>query len=150
MMAVDWDETTPINSENLNDDGVEAAYPVGSIYMNANTDENPETLLGFGTWDSFGEGRVLVGVDDSDSDFDEAEKTGGEKRHTLTTSEMPSHSHRTATGEDSGDYDYGENIVATPRLQGRNGYTDTNSVGDGNSHNNLQPYITVYMWIRTA
>ena len=55
------------------------AYPVGSIYMNATNSTNPATLLGFGTWSSFGAGRVLIGLDSSDTDFDSAEETGGAK-----------------------------------------------------------------------
>ena len=61
------------------------AYPVGSIYMNCSNATNPGTLLGFGTWATFGAGRVLVGIDSSDTDFDGAEETGGSKTHTLTT-----------------------------------------------------------------
>ena len=72
---------------------LEALYPVGSIYMNAVSDTNPATLLGFGTWAAFGAGRVPVGVDTTDEDFDEGGLTGGAKTHTLTTSEMPTHSH---------------------------------------------------------
>ena len=59
------------------------------------------TLLGFGTWSSFGEGRVLIGIDSSDSDFDSAEETGGSKTHTLTEAQLPSHRH-TVGSNDSG------------------------------------------------
>ena len=71
------------------------AYPVGSIYMNCSNATNPGTLLGFGTWSSFGAGRVLIGLDSSDTDFDSAEETGGAKTdsHTLTIAELPSHTH---------------------------------------------------------
>ena len=54
---------------------------------------NPASLLGFGTWSAIGAGRMLVGVNAADADFDAAEKTGGAKTHTLTTAEMPSHTH---------------------------------------------------------
>ena len=64
------------------------AYPVGSIYMNASNATNPGSLLGFGSWSSFGAGRVLVGIDSSDTDFDGAEETGGSKTHALTTGEF--------------------------------------------------------------
>ena len=70
-----------------------AAYPVGSIYMNASNSTNPATLLGFGTWAAFGAGRMPVGINSGDSDFDTAEETGGAKTHTLTTAQMPSHDH---------------------------------------------------------
>ena len=68
------------------------AYPVGSIYMNATNATNPGTLLGFGTWASFGAGRVLIGLDSSDTDFDSAEETGGSKTHTLSVAELPAKS----------------------------------------------------------
>ena len=68
-------------------------YPVGSIYINAAVATNPGTLLGFGTWAAFGAGRVIVGIDSTDTDFDAAEETGGAKTHTLTVSELPSHTH---------------------------------------------------------
>ena len=77
------------------------AYPVGSIYMNCSNATNPGTLLGFGTWASFGAGRVLIGLDSSDSDFDSAEETGGSKTHTLTEAQLPSHRH-TVGSNDSG------------------------------------------------
>jgi len=78
-----------------------SAYPVGSIYMNASVATNPATLLGFGTWSAFGAGRVLIGLDAGDADFDTAEETGGAKTHTLTEAEMPSHSHTGTTGNQS-------------------------------------------------
>ena len=71
------------------------AYPIGSIYISYNN-TNPGTLFG-GTWESFGSGRTLVGINSSDTAFDTVGKTGGEKTHTLTVAEMPSHTH-TFTG----------------------------------------------------
>jgi hypothetical protein len=75
-------------------------YPVGSVYINAAVSTNPGTLLGFGTWAAFGAGRVLVGLDAGDVDFDTVEETGGAKTHTLTVDEMPSHTH-TQAGSDN-------------------------------------------------
>ena len=69
------------------------AYPIGSIYMNATVATNPATLLGFGTWVAFGAGKVPVGIDATDTDFDVIKETVGTKTHTLTTSEIPSHTH---------------------------------------------------------
>ena len=68
------------------------AYPIGSIYI-AVVSTNPATLLGFGTWSAFGTGRTLVGIDTGDTDFDVVEETGGAKTVTLTSTEMPSHTH---------------------------------------------------------
>ena len=61
---------------------LDTIYPIGSVYINATNSTNPSTLLGFGTWVAFGAGRVPVGIDSSDEDFDAAEETGGEKTHT--------------------------------------------------------------------
>lgn len=120
------------------------AYPVGSIYINATDDTNPATLLGFGTWSAFGAGRVMVGFDSGDTDFDAAEETGGAKTHTLTTDEMPAHTHSITTA-DSG---AGSNKYATGVSTAAAGATG--STGGGSAHNNLQPYITCYFWKRTA
>ena len=65
--------------------------PVGYIYMSV-LSTSPATLFG-GSWVRIGHGRVLVGQDPSQTEFDTAEETGGEKTHTITTSELPSHAH---------------------------------------------------------
>ena len=70
---------------------LETTHPVGSLEINT-SGINPSEYLG-GEWESFGSGRTLVGVDSSDSDFDTVEETGGEKTHTLTTNEIPAHTH---------------------------------------------------------
>lgn len=124
---------------------LEKVYPVGSIYINASVSTNPATLLGFGTWTAFGAGRVLVGLDSTDTDFDSAEETGGAKTHTLTTSEIPSHTHTTTIGVASGGSAPGALENRTPT--GGVNYTSS-STGGGQAHNNLQPYIVVYMWKR--
>ena len=128
-------------------------HRVGDIIFSA-SDENPSTIYG-GTWVAWGKGQVPVGVDASDSDFNTVEKTGGEKEHTLTVDEMPSHSHiqtwngNIMVGGGSG----GESTNGSYLNEGGNGIypaTLTNNVGNSHSHNNLQPYITCYMWKRTA
>lgn len=120
-------------------------YPVGSIYINATNSANPATLLGFGTWSAFGAGKVMVGIDSGDTDFDTAEETGGAKTHTLTVAELPSHRHSVGSltlATDSG--------VAERKVGGADGPDYTGYTGGGNAHNNLQPYIVVYMFKRTA
>ena len=124
-------------------------YPVGSIYINASDGTNPGTLLGFGTWVAFGAGRVPVGIDATQTEFDTAEETGGAKTHTLTISEMPSHNHNQPAGilppPNANDLDV---TGGNARTLGDNVSTD--NTGGGNAHNNLQPYIVVYMWKRTV
>ena len=124
------------------------AYPVGSIYMNCSNATNPGTLLGFGTWESFGAGRVLTGIDSSDTDFDTAEETGGSKTKTLSVSELPSHNH-TITLRGNGENEEVNFPAAGDSLNpGRTATTD--STGSGSAFSLVQPYIVVYMWKRTA
>jgi hypothetical protein len=126
---------------------VRAIYPVGSIYIST-SNTNPAGLFGFGTWEIFGNGRVLVGVNESETEFNTVMKTGGEKTHALTIAEMPSHNHKV-------DHDtlamYGDG----PQANGGDGLApeatiSTQNTGGGQPHNNLQPYITVYMWRRKS
>ena len=119
---------------------LDALFPVGTIYQSTKS-TNPSTFLG-GTWTAL-TGRVLVGAG---TDFP-AGTTGGEKTHTLTIAEMPSHTHpssipnvvqNTATGSTN----YG--------FLGDGSYKDSGSSGGGAAHNNMPPYRSVYMWERTA
>lgn len=84
------------NAEALKDTLRDIFYPIGTIYESVNP-TNPSEFIG-GTWESWGAGKVSVGVDVSQTEFATVEKTGGEKTHTLTTNEMPSHTH-TFTGK---------------------------------------------------
>jgi hypothetical protein len=137
-------------------------YPVGSIYISV-VSTNPATLLGVGTWSAFATGRTLVGIDAGQTEFDTVEETGGAKTHTLTEAEMPSHTHV----QNAHSHVQGVNSATTGGLSGyapdtstntraNSGYStsDTTAVnqntGGGGAHNNLQPYIVVYMWKRTA
>ena len=131
-------------------------YPTGSIYMST-ASANPSTLFPNTTWAVFGEGKVLVGYDEDDSDFS-AGATGGSKTHTLTVDEMPEHSHtQNNVVESTGqlvdidllvttDNDAQSSDIDNRTTKG----TTTFSTGGGQAHNNLQPYVTVYMWKRTA
>ena len=127
---------------------LQAVYPVGSIYINATVATNPATLLGFGTWVAFGAGRVMVGIDSTDTDFDAAEETGGAKTVTLTTSQIPSHTH-TATLMGNGE-DEQQDLPAAGDNTNPSRTMTTSATGGGAAHNNVQPYIVVYMWKRTA
>lgn len=141
-----------INAQNLNQlqaniiEALKALRPVGSLYFTT-VATNPATVLGFGTWKLWGAGRVPVGVDTSDTNFNTVEKTGGEKTHTLTVNENAKHDHllnlksvQVASGSGSWVAQYAETGQNISSMQ---------SAG-GQAHNNLQPYITCYMWKRTA
>ena len=155
-----------------------ALYPVGSIYMSVKN-SNPSTYFG-GTWVAWGTGRVPVGVNTNDTNFATVEKTGGASTVTLTTAQIPSHSHAKgtlATASAGGHTHDLKNQKASWGTSGGNrvlidatsGYTavsnktttsagshshtisgSTAAAGSGSAHNNLQPYITCYMWKRTA
>ena len=155
-----------------------AVYPVGSIYMSVNN-VNPSSYFG-GTWIAWGSGRVPVGVDTSNTDFNAVEKTGGASTVTLTTAQLPSHSHakgtlatasggahthdlknqKAAWGTSSGnrvlvDATSGYTALSNKTTTSNGSHTHTISgstaaTGSGSAHNNLQPFITCYMWKRTA
>lgn len=148
---------------------LDMVYPVGSIYMSVNN-VSPQSFLG-GTWVAWGAGKVPVSVANGDSDFGTVEKTGGEKTHKLINSEMPRHIHTTDTKAGSGRKSVpGSNDAvmfvrngAIEATQYFNIDTQTppygdflsltitvNASGGDEPHNNLQPYITCYMWKRTA
>jgi len=184
-------------------------YPVGSIYMSV-VSTSPASLFG-GSWSAWGAGKVPVGVNTGETEFNTVEKTGGAKTHTLQTTEIPSHNHtqnahthtqnshthtqdahthtqdahshdvRVGITHSDGEVASGEYLTsvsltagshrkryicpqvsaqpaiyyATPAIAGATATniatTATNNVtGGGGAHNNLQPYITCYMWKRTA
>lgn len=120
-------------------------YPIGTIYESTKPD-NPSTFMG-GTWSRFGNGRVLVGVDETDPTFNVPLQIGGEKAHTLSIQEIPSHTHGFRGG---GENNYVR--VEPSSTYGYSGNSDktTTATGGGQAHNNLQPYVTVYRWQRTA
>ena len=128
------------------------AYPVGSIYMNCSNATNPGTLLGFGTWAAFGEGRVLIGIDSSDTDFDTAEETGGSKTHTLTEAQLPSHRHTIGSNDSTAGFGgaAGNQEFVQDAGTGIGNPCNTSFTGSGQAHTIVQPYIVVYMWKRTA
>lgn len=139
---------------------LQAVYPVGSIYCNATNSTNPGTLLGFGTWTAFGAGRVMVGLDAGNAAFDTAEETGGSANatlvshtHTATVTD-PGHNHTVSCFSSGGSYAAfsniaGQNTVTTSTST--TGITVSNSTeGSSATNANLQPYIVVYMWKRTA
>ena len=133
-----------------NTDIFDLIYPVGSIYISVNS-TNPRTLFG-GTWEQI-QGKFLLGMSGSYP----AGSQGGEATHTLTTSEMPSHRHIFARGYSDNNIpdflggssaSYG--IREGSRDETSTNYYTTNLVGGGKAHNNMPPYLSVYIWKRTA
>lgn len=197
------------------DDILNLVYPIGSIYMSVNN-VSPAIFLG-GTWEVWGSGKVPVGVNTSETEFNSVEKTGGAKTHKLTTAQMPNHTHtltpsgtisdtsltpsgsistKSLTGEfwnmvtQSSATDMSANGIFTSKIHdnkaphpSNTSYTEgnkdavgidashnhtftgtsashnhtftgtqgtTSESGSGSAHNNLQPYITCYMWKRVS
>ncbi len=127
-------------------------YPVGSIYISYSS-TNPSSFLG-GTWDAFGKGQTLVGIDTAQTEFNTVGKTGGEKTHKLTIDETPSGIVRSAQftveGQWSiGAWTYHEGSVGQWMATIMGQHPSYLSGSYDKAHNNLQPYITVYMWKRT-
>ncbi len=135
-----------INSKILADN--KKKYPIGKIIMSTSS-ANPNTYIGFGTWVLWGSGRVPVGVNTSDTSFNTVEKTGGEKSHKLTINEIPAHTHKVKGKTAVSGGEYTQTPIDYTRPDGDKELV-TSSVGGNQAHNILQPYITCYMWKRTA
>lgn len=164
--------------------GALQAYPVGAVYFSA-TLVDPSTLFG-GTWVRMGQGKAIVGVDETDVDFDTPLETGGEKTHLLTEAELPKHTHGSGTlvtdttgsghthsagtltiskrggaGSAAGAATGNTTLNGTAQVDGDTGSSGSghthgvsgstaNGSGGAGAHNNMQPFITLYMWRRTA
>lgn len=124
-------------------------YEVGDLYLTTNS-ENPNIRFGYGTWSLFGEGRTLVCVDTSDTDFNTVKKTGGKKNHRhITPLSWLENPRAIGVTNDFGMiarngsfYGIYSNTSGGVNLSINNYYTDESM--------NLQPFITCYVWIRTA
>lgn len=167
--AASGTNTTQIASTAFVQTAVRALYPVGSIYINATNANNPSTYLGFGTWVAFGEGLVMIGTGAGFT----AGTTGGSAdaivvshTHTATTTITdPGHTHTPQTlgsaqaGADNGGapvdaatgYSTSRTSEATnSNTTGITAATTVASTGSAGTNANLQPYVVVYMWRRTA
>lgn len=154
------------NTDNFPNQILEKVFPIGATYI-TQEEVNPSSILEFGTWERL-KGKVTVGLDEEEEQFNEIGKEGGEKTHTLTNGEMPKHGHSSAVinpnnaGHEAAAYGYeytsSSNGVAIPlantvgkTTKGWISSTLSNYQGNNQSHNNLQPYRVVgYMWIRIA
>lgn len=148
-----------------------AEFPVGWVLISV-VNTNPATFLNYGTWVNFGAGRVLVGLDSGDTDFDTLRKTSGAKTVTLTAAQsgLPAHGHAvtdpghlhaqqrfpTATGGSTG-FTVDTSMSGTPAganntASATTGLTvnNANAANAAEAHNNVQPSFTVYFWERTA
>ena len=158
--------TTQIATTAFVTSAVQAAYPVGSIYMNASNSTNPATLLGFGTWTATGQGRMLLGTDNSTYT---AGTTGGSATTTISSGNLPAHDHSITdpghfhtnvvspnpdVNNFTGPGDRGN--LAGQTTTAVTGITKTNTTqGNGSLFSNtamttISPYLVVYMWVRTA
>ena len=149
---------------------LQVLHPVGSVYINATNATNPGTLLGFGTWVAFGAGRVPVGFDAGNALFDAAEETGGSAdsvlpTHTHTATSVvtdPGHVHdltfnSNVVTEGTASIALGDDLRNTPlngfiasAVTGITVATTNANAGVSGTNGNYQPYITVYMWKRSA
>lgn len=138
----------------LEDDGTlhraccDFLWPVGSVYTSA-LPTSPSDLFGFGTWERCAVGRVIVGVDEEDPDFEDPQLTGGAKTVTLTEAQIPSHAHTTRIR--------GVGVIGTVGVSGALAASnadasdgDTATTGGGEAHTNLPPFETFYSWLRTG
>jgi microcystin-dependent protein len=159
------------------------AWPVGSVYIAVDS-TSPATRFGGGTWAAFGAGRMLVGINASDTDFDTAEETGGAKTVTLTAAQsgLPQHTHlqnahthiqnahnhvitsQTATTGSATSYEHGTLDTSSAETEATEVTANATAVNQdatavnqnagptdaAQAHNNVPPYIVVYMWKRTA
>ena len=127
-------------------------YPVGAIYMSTDP-ASPASRFG-GTWESIGD-RFLIGA----SGNYPAGNTGGEAAHTLTVTEMPKHMHESiyANGDVKYEFPYGNGSSVTSNLKsytsaGSGGayHFKTKYAGESGAHNNMPPWLAVYMWKRVS
>lgn len=149
-LAVLKNDITALNN------GLAQLYPVGSIYLSVN-DTNPGTFIG-GTWERIKD-RFLLAAGDTYA----AGSTGGEAQHTLTVDEMPRHYHDEQVGDGStqqvlnplkrrenNGVNSGSIIESSWKSTGLGINIGTFPTGGSKPHNNMPPYIAVYMWVRTA
>jgi hypothetical protein len=169
--AASGTNTTQIATTAFVTTGLQAAYPVGSIYMST-VSTNPATLFGFGTWVTYGSGRMLISQDGTYT----AGSTGGSATTTLSTTNLPSHTHTYSGTTGSTDLshthtygsgnNWGSGSANAFDARNNNSYTTSgasvnmnhthsfagtsDATGSGTAATTISPYIAVYMWNRTV
>lgn len=129
---------------------------VGELVFITGDTRNPSVIYGYGTWQPYGGGRVVVGVgtytDESGNTLSFADgQTGGEYLHKLTPSEMPIHSHPNGvSGPSSGPAYKIEGYTSAAPNNDNYRVDSTGNVGGDQSHNNTQPYIACFIWRRVS
>ena len=154
MAKIDYDAYATIKYVDSADEKLQATidailsriYPVGSIYLSVDS-TSPESIFG-GTWEPIPTGKMLLSAGDGYA----VESTGGEAEHTLTVDELPSHSHDMIIKNTN---ENGRTDEANNSGSGSSGFENfatwhTKTTGGGKAHNNLPPYLAVYMWKRIA
>lgn len=147
------DTSTPYNAETftaMQYKLLDSIYPIGSIIIQEESIDRSD-FLGF-VWEPTLSGVTIVGLDTTQEEFNEIGKTGGEKEHTLTINEMPSHSHIIPSKISAGDVSTatGENASAGGTGSWATTNNTTTASGGGQAHNNLPPYQVVVFWKRIA
>ena len=125
---------------------LDQVYPVGAVYIST-VSTSPATLFGFGTWQQIEDVFLL-----SAGSAYTAGDTGGEAEHTLTVSEMPSHTHNITGGGSELSLVTGSTGLYRLSFATNGGAKQmyNSNTGDGHAHNNMPPYLVVYMWQRIA
>lgn len=141
--------TTSLNNIEISDKTniLEMIYPIGAVYIST-VFANPQDLFGFGEWE-FLPDRFLLGAGDTFL----IGTTGGEINHTLTLNEIPNHAHSFSVNIQHGDGETtsGESLTSGLQVSGRRRYYDvTDYRGGSEAHNNMPPYLVVYMWKRIS
>jgi microcystin-dependent protein len=171
VTAASGTSTTQVATTAFVASAIDAAYPVGAIFTTVTAYADSAAVVaavGGTTWVAFAAGKMLIGLDSSDTDFDTAEETGGAKTHTLTASEIPDHNHvyKYVNGQGSGsgvnfagsstalNYTYTATTDETVSTS-TNHSLDTTGIAagtypGGSAHSIMNPYIAVYMWKRTV
>lgn len=133
-LSITQDGTLSVAKSNI----LEAVYPIGAIYLST-VEANPSMLFGFGTWEQIQDTFLLA----AGSTY-AAGSTGGEAEHILTVEEMPPHTHSFSSFNKDGSTSSSSGAAKTAVT------AETDSAGGGVAHNNMPPYLAVYVWKRTA